>query len=434
MIKRLLIIASLTGLGHLTTLLSLKYIAKYIQNDTIALIGEIDSLTLLIVAIIAFGLQLSSTRDIALLENWKTELIEAQSARVTLSMLLIVVGLSGFIYTKNYVCFFAPIIALNADYALYGRGMPIMGAFVSLIRVLIPSIVLVIASVYFSNYIVFLFVTSIVFSYFITGLLVSITLKVNYFVRPKFKSLKKYLGNIDIGIASFSMFFIGIGIINVVSYFNDDEAIAIAYIALKFYMIFKGVRRIIVQTFFKELMEDSVSLKVDSFAMVAGLVFFSTLLFYPNAIISLLFSERYSSYTTTFIILGLAGFLSSFTTSSGTRLLLQKKDKAYSWNLIIAALLTVISGILFSVFMKHNPAYISISVLIGEITLSILNIKSLNEKNFITDRMKHTFPLGLLTIIFIGSKYLFGPQLYSYFFALSVYGISVLIYFKLKES
>ncbi|MDX1769314.1 MAG: hypothetical protein R3294_14745 [Arenibacter troitsensis] len=434
MIKRLLIIASLTGLGHLTTLLSLKYIAKYIQNDTIALIGEIDSLTLLIVAIIAFGLQLSSTRDIALLENWKTELIEAQSARVTLSMLLIVVGLSGFIYTKNYVCFFAPIIALNADYALYGRGMPIMGAFVSLIRVLIPSIVLVIASVYFSNYIVFLFVTSIVFSYFITGLLVSITLKVNYFVRPKFKSLKKYLGNIDIGIASFSMFFIGIGIINVVSYFNDDEAIAIAYIALKFYMIFKGVRRIIVQTFFKELMEDSVSLKVDSFAMVAGLVFFSTLLFYPNAIISLLFSERYSSYTTTFVILGLAGFLSSFTTSSGTRLLLQKKDKAYSWNLIIAALLTVISGILFSVFMKHNPAYISISVLIGEITLSILNIKSLNEKNFITDRMKHTFPLGLLTIIFIGSKYLFGPQLYSYFFALSVYGISVLIYFKLKES
>jgi O-antigen/teichoic acid export membrane protein len=263
---------------------------------------------------------------------------------------------------------------------------------------------------------------------------VSITLKVNYFVRPKFKSLKKYLGNIDIGIASFSMFFIGIGIINVVSYFNDDEAIAIAYIALKFYMIFKGVRRIIVQTFFKELMEDSVSLKVDSFAMVAGLVFFSTLLFYPNAIISLLFSERYSSYTTTFVILGLAGFLSSFTTSSGTRLLLQKKDKAYSWNLIIAALLTVISGILFSVFMKHNPAYISISVLIGEITLSILNIKSLNEKNFITDRMKHTFPLGLLTIIFIGSKYLFGPQLYSYFFALSVYGISVLIYFKLKES
>ena len=434
MIKRLLIIASLTGLGHLTTLLSLKYIAKYIQNDTIALIGEIDSLTLLIVAIIAFGLQLSSTRDIALLENWKTELIEAQSARVTLSIILIVVGLSGYIYTKNYVFFFAPIIALNADYALYGRGMPIMGAFVSLIRVLIPSIVLVIASVYFTNNIVFLFVTSIVFSYFITGLLVSFTLKVNYFVRPKFKSLKKYLGNIDIGIASFSMFFIGIGIINVVSYFNDDEAIAIAYIALKFYMIFKGVRRIIVQTFFKELMEDSVSLKVDSFAMVAGLVFFNTLLFYPNAIISLLFSERYSSYTTTFIILGLAGFLSSFTTSSGTRLLLQKQDKAYSWNLIIAALLTVISGILFSVFMKHNPAYISISVLIGEITLSILNIKSINEKNFITDRMKHLLPLGLLTIIFIGSKYLLGPQLYSYFFALSVYGISVLIYFKLKES
>ena len=153
MIKRLTIIAILTGIGHLTTLLSLKFIAVYINNDTIALIGELDSLSLLIVSIVAFGLQLSATREIAIAEDWKKEYITTQSARLTLSLGLFLLGFTGFVLSKNYLFFMAPIIALNADYALYGRGKPITGAFVALTRILTPSIALVIGSLFFNCWI-----------------------------------------------------------------------------------------------------------------------------------------------------------------------------------------------------------------------------------------------------------------------------------------
>ena len=44
MIKRLAIIASITGAGHITTLFSLKFIAKHINTSTLAFVGEVDSL------------------------------------------------------------------------------------------------------------------------------------------------------------------------------------------------------------------------------------------------------------------------------------------------------------------------------------------------------------------------------------------------------
>ncbi|MEB8346289.1 hypothetical protein OO010_09545 [Flavobacteriaceae bacterium KMM 6898] len=431
MIKRLVIIAFLTGFGHITTLLSLKYISKFVENDTIAIIGEIDSLILLIVAIIAFGLQLSSTRDIALIEDWKTELQEAQKARFTLSLILIGFGITGFMFTKNYLFFTAPIIALNADYALYGRGKPIMGGFVALIRVLTPSLALVIASVYFKSDIVILFVGSLVLAYLITGIIVSKSLGVKYLVKPELKSLKKYLGNINIGVASFSLFFIGIGILNVLSYFYSSQTIAISYIALKLYMIFKGVRRIIVQSFFQELKEKMVSLKVDYFSMIAGVIFLNSIIFFPNILIPLLFDDKFEKYTTTFIILGIAGFLSSITTSTGTLLLLNRQDKQYSKILISAAIISIVSGIIFYFFIGEEPFLIALAILIGELIISVFNVRALKEINFIKNRIKVIFPILVFSVIFIPIKLYNLQDVLTLSISFIFYIIAILIYTKL---
>ena len=432
MIKRLLIIGVITGIGHVVTLLSLKFISKFVDEPTLAYIGELDSLSLLIISVVAFGLQLSATRNIATAENWEYELNKTQSARITLALILMALGVTGYYSTKNYLFLIAPVIALNADYALYGIGKPVAGAFIALMRVMIPSLSLVLASIFFEKQIIEIFVVSLITTYLMAGILVSKYLKVSYFVKPSVKSLNMYISNFNIGIASFSMFFIGIGLINVLSYFNDNRIIAVAYIALKFYMVFKGVRRIIVQAFFKELKDEWVALKVDSFAMIAGVIFLNTLVFYPKVIIPLLFDQKYTVYTYTFVILGLAGFISSFTTSSGTRLLLNKKDNDYSRNLIVAAGITISSGILFSFFNEQHPFYISLAILIGEISLSLLNIRSLNERLFVLERTKFMPPLILITILFFGSTCIFGQELYSYIISLILVSFVALIFLRIK--
>ena len=420
MMKRLFWVALFTGIGHLGNLISLKFLKNYTNDSTIAFIGELDSLTLLIVSITAFGLQLSSTREIAIRDNdWQEVYYSTQSARLTMAMLLMLLGLSGFLFTKNYLFFIAPIIALNADYALYGRGKPVFGAMVAFIRVIIPSLAIIFGSVYFLNSLPLLFCLAVLVAYFVVGFSVSRILRVNYLMRPRLKSLYEYLKNIRIGLANLAYFFVSIGIITILSYINSEATISVAYMALKLYMVFIGVRRIIVQSFFKEIKEMQQALKVDFLSMTAGIIFLSTFLFYPEVAISLLFDESYIEFSTTFVVLGITAFISAITSSSGARLLLQKKDKQYSANFIIAAMVTIISGVCFSFFIADKPSLIVLACLFGEVTISVLNILSLNEKNFLILRFKIIYPIILMAFVFYAIKMSFKENIWS--FATSIF-------------
>ncbi|MDA0317070.1 MAG: hypothetical protein O2906_04955 [Bacteroidetes bacterium] len=432
MMKRLFLVAVLTGTGHLVNLISLRFITNYANQGAIAFIGELDSLALLIVSITAFGLQLSSTREIAVRDNdWQKVYYSTQSARLTMAMLLMFLGLSGFLYTKNYMFFIAPIIALNADYALYGRGKPILGAIVAFIRITIPSITVILSSVYFIKLLPLLFSISILLAYFTAGFIVSKILNVNYLVKPKFKSLIEYVKNIKIGFANLAYFFVGIGILNILSYINSEETVSIAYMALKLYMIFIGVRRIIVQSFFKEIKELKQSLKVDYLSMVAGTIFLSLFLFYPKTTISLLFDDSYAEYSLTFVILGVAGFISSITSSSGARLLLQNKDKQFSANFIVAAIVTICSGVCFSFFIADTPSLVVLACLLGEITISVLNMSSLKEKNFLINRLRIMYPVLLASLLFYITKFSFSDNIWA--LSISIITFSLIVFLDSKR-
>jgi len=431
MIKRLFIVGLFTGFGHFVTLLSLKFITKNVEEDTIAFVGEIDSLSLLIVSIIAFGLQLSTIREIVLLDDWRKEFYTTQSARFTLSLFLILFSFFGVFYTKNYLFLIAPIIALNADYALYGIGKPITAASIALIRILIPSLTLVYSSIYSVDTIIINYSISILFAYLFSGLLVSKMLNVHYFIKPSINNLIKYLDSFRIGIASFAFFFIGIGIINIISYFYNEKSTAIIYLALKLYMIFKGIRRIIVQSFFKELNDDITnSVKIDYFAMIIGIIFLISLLLFQKTVISILYDQKYITYTFTFLILGISGFISSITTSSGIRLLLNKQDKAYSNNIIISAIVVVILSVTFFGLFNSQPYFISLSILIGELTLSILNIISIKEKNYLLNRIKIIYPIIIMSLLFIPIKHYFLDTFYTYVISLIIFGIITVVHTK----
>ena len=158
------------------------------------------------------------------------------------------------------------------------------------------------------------------------------------------------------------------------------------------------------------------------------MAFLATVAFFPTALIELLFDEKYSSYTKTFLILGIAGFLSSFTTSSGTSLLLQKKDYEYSRNLIIAALATIISGILFYYLINDEPYLIALAVLFGEITISLLNITSLKQERYIISRAKQAASIISMSLVFGLGYNIFSNSFIGMLFSVFLFGMLVFIY------
>lgn len=432
MIKRLIIVGAFTGIAHLTNIFILKYLATNISKETISTIGEIDSLVILIVSIISFGLQLSATRKIALLDDWKSEYYATQSARLTLSLFLVLFGLSGFLITKNILFLFSPIFGLNGDYALYGRGKPQLGAFVSLLRVIIPAGSLLLASIYWYKYLISIYIISILLSYFLAGIIVSKSLGVFYFIKPDIKDIKKYWLHFGLGVSSVLFLFIGVSLINVVSLFYSASTIAVIYIVLKFYMIFKGIRQIIVQSFYKELIQEKTAYQVDQLASIGGLVLFVSLAFFLNVIAPIFFSSDFINYSTTFLIIGIAGFVSSFTTSTGARLLLVHKDKEYNRNIIIAAGITIVSSIILYYLIGNEVYIVALSILFGELLLSILNIFSIREKMFLTKRLKAILPYLLIAGLFVLINSFIDESMFIYISFLLVLGATVLLYTRNK--
>lgn len=400
MIKRLGVIVFLTGLAHLLSIISLKVLSQTSPTQTIAFIGELDSLSLLIISITTFGLQLSTSRELALNErDWQGYYYSTQSARISLALLLTLLGFLGFYVTKNLLFFFTPVFAYNADFALYARGKPITGALLSFFRTSIPSFVIIICALYAPNNLSLYFAAAMIFVHLIVGLIVSKVLKVNYFVKPKLSSIKLFVTNAPIGIANLSYFFIGLGILTIAPFFYNEDSISLAYIALKLYFIFTGVRRIIIQAFYKELVNFITAIKTDYLTLIAAVFFFNCFVFYPDVFLPLLFDEAIVHDKDVFMILGAMAFVSSLSSSSDARMLLRKKDTPYSINYIIAGIATLTSSVLLLYLLGDKPVSIMVSCFIGEVALSVLNVFSLREPNYYWVRIKLIFPVILLSTL-----------------------------------
>lgn len=415
MLKRLLFVGGFTGLAHLLNLLSLKVLASKVSVSQVSLLGEIDSLIVILISMIFFGLQLSATREIALQENWRKIYYETQSARFMLSLFFIAFAISGFWYTKNFIFIIAPTIALNGDYGLYGRGKPKTGAVISFIRVLISAITLLFFSFYYTEWLIPAYAISLFVAYLVAGLLVSKYLEVRYFVKPILENLKLYIKNLLIGISSIFYTIIGVGIVSIASHFYNDESIATAYLFLKVYIIFRGVKQIIVQSFFKDLSgNESIGNQVDHIAMIAGWVYFMSFAVFPDIMAKIFFSSAYSGETLTLLVLGFAAFYSSFSTTAGAQLLLKNKDRVYSRNIIISGIVTIVAIIIFNYTIGDKPFSIALGVLAGEISLTTLDGITLSQKKYWIIRIKSIIPFILVGgLIFILEPYINSIILYA---------------------
>lgn len=431
MIKRISIIALLTGTGQLVAIFALKYVSQHGPAEQLKGMGEADSLIQLIINLIGAGLQAVAMRNIALSEHWQQEYKDTQAARLSFSLLLTGLGLLAFI-KGNYLLFMiSPLLAWSGDYALYALGYPVMGAFISLIRVAIPYSLIVLATWYRSDMLVVVYVVSLAVVYLFTNLFISYYIGAPYFILPRFKKLFLYLNSLYLGIVTIAVYFIGLGLLLVVPYFYSGQVVAVAFVGLKVYVIYKGVLRIVHQAFLKDMVKEGAQLQVDQLSILLGITFAGSAFIFPYSFTTFLFGSKYIGQIGFFQLLALAALIYSFFLSMATNVMLQKKDKKYAAISAVAALTTLTLVILLSrVWPKAES--LAISLCLGESIWMIGLLRVSASREGIWKRVVFIFTNMAFLVIPVGLRLLFGDSQLYWFCGFGAFAV-ILLFLHLKK-
>lgn len=431
MFARLAIIFLLTGFGHLLSIITLKYTAAKIDSGTFRDIAQIDSHVQLILSIIALGLQTSAIRDIATSPDWKENYKNTQSARISLSIILL-----SFVFfainDKNYIIYLiAPILAINSDYVLYARGLPVFGAFIAFIRLSIPLIVLLLFSFYIKLYVFEAYLTSLFIVYLTSNVFINIYLNVQQIVKPRAKDLLMYLKSLPMGVITVGFYFLGLGMIIIADFFYSNSEIATVFVLIKFYVIYKGVLRIIHQSFIKEMQDDYNGLKIDKLSIILGLILLGSTLLFPQTFTTLFFGEKYLNDIHLIRIIGISAIIYSLFLSTATKAMLLKKDKIYLI-IIITSVFSSITLLILSHLFYHEKKWILLSILSGEIILSVGLAMAFLNTELIIKRILFLLKISCILLIPFGLVTIFNDNISIYVLSFSLFSIfSVLL--SLKE-
>jgi len=433
MLKRIFTIGLITGAGQLFVVFALKYISQNSSPEQVKAIGQIDSLVLFIMNVIALGLQPSAMRNLALADDWKEEYAKTQAARFTLSFFIAAFALLAFIDQYYLVFLIAPLLALSGDYALYGRGLPVKGAIISFARSAIPFLLILIFIWKEPFSLPWIYFAGLVLAYIITNSFISFFLKASRLPHLGIATLIMYINTLSLGIVSLGLYFIGMGVILVAQYFFSSPVLATAFIGLKFYIIFKGVLRIIQQAFLKEMILDEICLKVDQLSSILGLGFLIFMVCFPNSFISFFFGVKYLVDKNYFIIIAAAALIYSLFSSFTTRVMLDRKDKHYSITTISAASLTLVVCITLS-FFWDNSLSIGISILLGELVFAAGMIRLMKRKQLLSERL--LFIIKNIPFLFIplAAVFIANDNKVAFLSALLIFVVTVFLVHKNKFS
>ncbi len=399
---RLILVGFLTGFAQIISLISVGFL-KTLDKSVVYDIGNYESLIVVFTAIISLGLQVVTVRDIAISKNWQKILINSQRDRLTFSLLIVISVLCFDFFIKtiqfdNIIFYLViPLIALNSDYAFYGKGEPIKGAFLSFLRVTILSLFIIFSVVFENQNISISFIITILITYLLIGLLSSLFNKQSYLIKPKIDFYKSYLSSMNVGLASFSLVFFGLGIVSYASLFYTENAIANAYLLLKIYVFYVGIKRLIVQILFKELTSEKLIKVIDHIGIVVGLFVILVLIFYPEYSIKF-FAKDYEKSVHNLYFLLPAIFFTSISITSSVDLLLKLKDRFYSLGFILGASFVLFSVFLFSIYDNSDEAYLYLSISIGELIVIALHGWGLKKLLFFKERF--LFILGAMIILY----------------------------------
>lgn len=431
MLKRILIIAFFTGSGQLLSVFVLRYLAAHASTGQLRAIAEIDSLVLFIMNLVALGLQPSAMRNLALASDWKQEYHETQSARLTLGMLLMAAAALAF-FNEYYLLFLAaPILAWSGDYALYARGMPITGAIIAFVRLVLPFAALLAGTYLYPDALGWIYAGSLLAVYVITNACISFFLGVNYFFTPSIHSLRLYVSSLPLGAVALSLYFLGQGLLLIVPYFyGPAEIVGVVFLGLKLYVIFKGVLRIIHQAFIKEMQYYATCLKVDQLCGLIGLTFAAFMASFPETSIGIFFGKQYYQYKMFFILLAVAALIYSLFSSLTTKAMLEKKDRPYAITASVAALATLALCVVLSYF-RNTPDAIGISLLSGEILFAAGMLRLATAKQLLAERARFFAGNAFFIAIPLALRLIMGDQMTAFILSATAFcGILAAVHYK----
>ena len=420
MLKRILTIGLITGTGQLFVVFALKYISQNSSPEQVKAIGQIDSLVLFIMNVIGLGLQSAAIRNLALNSDWQGEYRQIQSARVTMGFLLTIIAFFALVNPYYIIFLAAPIFGWSGDYALYARGYPISASVIASIRLLFPFSCLMLAVYYQSEWLPIVYSASLIIIYILSNLTISLILRTQYFFFPVIKSLRLYLETLYLGVVILSLYFIGLGLMLVLPYFYADPVVAVAFSGLKFYVIFKGVLRIIHQAFIKEMADYEVCFKVDQIAGLIGMSFLIFISCFPNTFIRLFFGENFFQYKVYFILVAIAAFIYSVFSSLIIKAMLEKKDKLYALTCLFSAIFTLLVSILFS-FFNETVAYVGVTLILGELFFASGMLILMYRPILLQERLLFIAKNIFFFLIPLGIRYLFGDELIPFILSLAVF-------------
>ena len=401
MLRRLIIIGVFTGVGQIFSLFAVKHLAANGSVQELKNLAQIDSYFQLLLAMIALGLQAGAIRDIALEPNWKDYFKKVQAARLTLSLFLFPIGIAGYYNPAYYIFFLSPILAMSGDYALYATGKPVMGSIVSCIRTVLPYLTILITSTIIYSGISYWYLAGTLFAYVLTNWFIARQFNMSVFYLPSMKSLQLYVNTIPLGIVNLCLYTIGLGLLIILPGFYSDTVVATAFVGLKFYVLVKGVLRLIHQAFIREMQSDDTCLKADQLSLLFTVTIAAALLIFPGSTIDFLFGVKFLEYKSFFLLLGGAAVLYAFNLSMATKAMLDRKDKQYTLLMTIAAIVTIVSAMILSV-VYPNLLSVGFSVLLGELVFCAGLIVLMRGKNILIPRTQFlVFLIGLLAPIYV---------------------------------
>lgn len=433
MLKRIAIVAFFTGSGQLLSIFVLKWVSQYAGPDQLRGIAEIDSLFFFVMSLIGFGLQSAAMRNLAQSHDWKQEYEQTQSARFTLGMLMVAAALLALV-NKYYLLFLlSPIVALSGDYALYARGYPVQGSLVAFARLLVPFLAILAGVFLFQANAGWVYAIALLITYLVTNAAIARFLGTKNFYQFSFKNLHLYVTSFPLGVVTVCMYMLGLGLLLVIPYLYVNPVVAVSFLGLKFYVLYKGVLRIINQAFLREMQSEAVCLQVDQLCMIAGILMAGSVLVFPESFISFFFGKQYLHEQIFFQLLGIDALLYSIFISHNTRALYLNADKRLATICLVAALATIISLLVLS-SISGAVAGIAISLGIGEVIYAAGLVMIAGNRKQIANRFIFLAGIAVLLLIPLAGRYWFNDTLptYAASFALLCVVILALHYRKFK--
>lgn len=425
MIKKIALLFIITGAGHGFSILALKFIAERGSATQLADIGEVESLIQFMIGLIGFGMQTDAIRNIALDQDWKQKLKSSQTARITLSIVLML--LSFFSYSNEmYLCFIvAPLLASNCDYALYARGFSITGAIVAFSRVFVPLLLGILFVYYWPQYILLSYLTSTIAIYLITNIFISFYLRIPVVNAPSISSLKLYWQAFPLGIITLCYFFFGLGLQLFAQLFFTKEELVLSFLGLKFYLIYRGALRVILQAFVSRMTDVAVCLSIDQISIILGLSFVGSVAIFPDTFISFFFGIQYKEQQSFFIFLALSALVFSICVSLWASALLERKDVIFMKIAIAAVCVSIVLLIVMNQFSKKIEV-ITISLLAGEIFFTLALSLAFFNWSAIWSRISFLLVCSLALGIPSAARIIFNESLVTYLISFGVMGVLIL--------